>query len=73
MIPFELRQQHDDYGNASHLLSAEDKNLIESGAIRRVGGDAECPVCSRTYYDHDHVLGALWLTRGCDASFLLKL
>lgn len=73
MIPYDLRFQHDEYGNAPHLLNADDKALIESGAIRRVGGDAECPSCGKTWYKHEQVLGALWLTRGCDTEFLLKL
>lgn len=71
MIPYAFHVQHDDYGNAPHLLSPEDKEIIESGTFRRVGGDAECPICHKPNYKHPQVLGALWLRRGCEG--LMKL
>uniref|UniRef100_A0AB74UM69 Uncharacterized protein n=1 Tax=Caulobacter phage BL57 TaxID=3348355 RepID=A0AB74UM69_9VIRU len=72
MISYELRQQHDEYGNAEHLLSDADYAVILAGTWRRVSGDNLCGHCGKLYYDHPQVIGALWLTRICNGS-LVKL
>ncbi|AXQ68616.1 hypothetical protein HOU00_gp077 [Caulobacter phage CcrPW] len=63
-IAYELRQQHDEMGNAAHLLSPGDAERINQGGYRRVAGGCTCD-CGKLYYDHPPVLGALWLTRLC--------
>lgn len=72
MIPFEIRIQHDNLGNADHLLSDENRTKLEAGEMIRVGGDAECEICGKIWYDHPVVIGALWLNKACDGR-LLKL
>ena len=65
-ISYDLYVQHDELGNAPHLLSAEDKALIDSGDTPRVCGQVICVHCGREYNDHPEVIGALWLTKLCD-------
>lgn len=65
MIPFEIRVQHDNLGNAPHLLTASDAAHLEEGNFRRASGDVVCTVCGKLYYDHPLVIGALWLNRVC--------
>lgn len=72
MIPYDLRQQHDEWGNAEHLLSPLDAGKLRDNDWRRVSGDCVCGVCGKLYYDHPPVLGALWLNRICDGN-LVKL
>lgn len=56
---------YDSMGNASHLLSEEDKIAVGSGKYERVAGDAICPNCGYPYKQHPDVQGALWLVRAC--------
>ncbi|AXQ68239.1 hypothetical protein HOT99_gp035 [Caulobacter phage CcrBL10] len=72
MIPYEVRQQHDEWGNAEHLLAPADAAVLEAGSWRRVSGDCTCETCAKLYYDHPPVLGALWLNRLCTGE-LVKL
>lgn len=70
MIPFDLWVQHDSLGNAEHLMPEDErKRVFEDGDFKRVGGGCRCS-CGRLYYDHKPVLGALWLTRLCDDTFV---
>lgn len=70
MIPYDLYVQHDEMGNAPHLMSEEDRiRVFNTGDWKRAGGGARCS-CNRLYYDHDAVLGAMWLTRLCDGTFV---
>lgn len=70
MISYELREQHDDMGNAPHLMPETERvRVFDSGDWKRAGGDCIC-ACGRVYYDHPSVLGALWLTRLCDDTFV---
>lgn len=62
---------YDLFGNADHLLTERDQDVIDAGLYVRVHGDAECPVCRHAYRHHPVVQGALWLVRGCDR--LVKL
>lgn len=71
MISYDLREQHDHFGNAPHLLAPEDAAALDAGQVQRTGGDNRCP-CGKLYYDHPPVLGALWATRLCNGS-LVKL
>lgn len=71
-IPYELYKEHDELGNAPHLLSPKHKSLLERGSINRVSGDCLCTVCGKKYYDHPQILGALWLNELCDGR-LVKL
>lgn len=71
-ISYEQYKEHDDSGNAPHLLSDNDKLKLDSGAVQRVGGGCICSICSKEYYDHPPVLGALWCRRLCD-NRLVKL
>ena len=72
--PITLAEQrrHDDLGNCTELLAPLHQKLLDEGKFKRAGGDAECPICKRTYYSHPTVVGALWLKEGCEG-FLLKL
>lgn len=70
MIPFDLRVQHDNLGNADHLLADEDRQKIEDGTWYRASGDCVCDACGKTYYDHPPVIGALSLTRLCDGDLV---
>lgn len=71
MIPYELYIQHDEMGNAPHLMSETDRERVFGGAPdwNRAGGGARCS-CGRLYYDHGPVVGAMWLTRLCDDTFV---
>lgn len=70
MIPLALYQQHDEMGNAPHLMPEEERvRVFDHGDWRRVAGGIRC-TCDRLYYDHAPVLGALWLTRLCDNTFV---
>lgn len=69
MIPYDLYVQHDSLGNAPELMPADERARVEAGDFKRVGGGVRCS-CDRLYYDHPPVLGALWLTRLCDGSFV---
>lgn len=68
----EMRMRHDHMLNCEELLEPKHKKMLDEGKIHRVGGDAECPVCGDIYYNHPHVVGALWVHEGCQ-DFLLKL
>lgn len=72
LIPFELRVQHDDMGNAPHLMDPWDRVRAfgEVPVWHRAGGGCICTDCGKEYNDHPAVLGALWLTRLCDDSFV---
>ena len=74
MIPYEIYVQHDNLGNAEHLLSESDANRLreDNQDWFRSGGDCVCDTCGKLYYDHPPVIGALWLTRLCDDT-LVKL
>jgi len=72
MIPWELRHQHDEWGNNSDLLSKEDKEILETGEWIRASGDVICETCGEKYWRHPQVIGALWLIRICDG-LLVKL
>ncbi len=71
-MSFEVYKQHDEHGNAEHLLSPEDKEKVDEGDFTRAGGDSICPVCDMPYFSHPNVVGALWLTKLCDGR-LVKL
>jgi hypothetical protein len=68
----EVRDAHDEWGNAAHLLAERDRERLDTGDWRRASGDTLCEGCDRTYYDHANVVGALWLHRLCDDT-LVKL
>lgn len=72
LIPFEQRMLHDDMGNAPDLMSEEERERIfgDTPDWYRAGGDCVCDGCGKLYYDHGPVLGALWLTRLCDNTFV---
>lgn len=74
MIPPSIRRQHDDLGNAPHLMSDDDRERVfgEAQDWLRAAGACRCEVCGREYYDHPSLVGALWLTRLCD-DVLVKL
>ncbi|AXQ69681.1 hypothetical protein HOU03_gp099 [Caulobacter phage CcrSC] len=72
MIDYDLRQQHDEWGNNPALLSAEDRSAIDLGAWKRAGHETLCETCDRPYWKHPEVIGALWLHRLCDNT-LVKL
>lgn len=70
MIPYDLWVQHDDLGNAPHLMPEDERaRVFDQGDWKRVGGGVRCS-CNRLYYDHPPVVGAMWLTRLCDGSFV---
>lgn len=71
-MTYEDYSAHDDFGNAPHLLSADDEAAISRGDVKRVGGGCICTQCGKEYYDHPPVKGALWATRLCDGK-LVKL
>lgn len=64
-LSFEQWMMHDDWGNCAELLAPADAEKIEAGTWRRASGDVVCETCSKPYYDHERVLGALWLNRVC--------
>lgn len=68
-IDYETYLQHDDFGNAPHLLSAEDAARIEAGDWHRAAGGSVC-VCGETANNHRPLTGARWLTRLCDNSLV---
>lgn len=72
MLDPAIRRQHDDLGNAPDLMPPADRERVfgESQDWFRAAGACRCPVCGREYYDHPSVLGALWLTRICDDTFV---
>lgn len=70
MIPYDIRLQHDDMGNAPHLLSAADTERLEAGDYRRASGDVVCETCGKLYYDHPLLVGALWLNVLCDGDLV---
>lgn len=72
MIDLDLRRRHDDWGNCEELLDPIDAERIDEGEWMRAAGACVCGVCGRPFYDHESVLGALWLTRLCDNE-LVKL
>jgi hypothetical protein len=74
VIPFELREQHDDMGNAPHLMSPVDRRRVfgDRPTWNRAGGSCLCTTCGKEFNDHPPVIGALWLTRLCDDE-LVKL
>ncbi len=70
MIPYDLWVQHDDMGNAPQLMPEEERiRVFDLADFTRAGGGARCS-CGRLYYDHEPVLGAMWLTRLCDNTFV---
>jgi hypothetical protein len=70
MLDPAIRRQHDDLGNAPDLMPAGERVFGESQDWFRAAGACRCSVCGREYYDHPSVLGALWLTRICDDTFV---
>lgn len=72
-LTFEQRHvDHDAMGNAPHLLDPVHAAKIVHGHWRRASGDVVCERCNKLYYDHPHVVGALWLVETCDGR-LVKL
>jgi hypothetical protein len=70
VIPLDLYRQHDEQGNAPDLMPEEERvRVFDHGDWKRVSGGVRCS-CGKLYYDHPQVLGALWLTRLCDNSFV---
>lgn len=72
MIAYDLRQRHDEWGNAPDLLAPEDRNAIDLGVWYRAGLETLCETCGRPYWKHPEVIGALWLRRLCNNT-LVKL
>lgn len=72
MIDWEVRQQHDEWGNSSAHLSSEDRAAIDLGVWKRAGHETLCEACNLPFWKHPRVLGALWLTRLC-GNILVKL
>ena len=71
-MSYEQYKEHDELGNAPHLLSEEDRKKLDDGKMIRAGGGCICEACGKEYYDHPSVMGALWATKLCDGS-LVKL
>lgn len=57
--------QHDNFGNAPHLLAEDDARKIENNEYRRASGEVICEFCGKPYWKHPLVLGALWLNKVC--------
>lgn|GEM_PF-4255813 len=72
MIDPRFRRQHDDMGNAPHLMTPLNRERVfgESQDWMRAAGACLCGVCGKQYNDHPSVLGALWLTELCDGEFV---
>jgi hypothetical protein len=70
LIPYALWVLHDALGNAPELMPEDERvRVFDHGDWKRVGGGIRC-TCDRLYYDHEPVLGALWLTRLCNGQFV---
>jgi hypothetical protein len=54
---------YDSYGNAPHLVSAQDEVALCD--VPRAGGGVICLHCGLAYCSHPAVQGALWATRTC--------
>lgn len=72
MIPYDLYVQHDHLGNAPELLAPADAARVNADRPDwfRASGACVCEACGKLYYDHPPVLGAIWLTRLCDDTFV---
>lgn len=70
-IDYDTYLEHDQFGNAPHLLSGQDRDRINVGDWKRVAGGALC-VCGETANNHYPLTGARWLTRLCNNT-LVKL
>lgn len=70
-IDYDTYLQHDQLGNAFHLLSDEDRDRIDAGDWKRVAGESLC-ACGHAANNHYPLTGARWLTRLCDNT-LVKL
>jgi hypothetical protein len=67
-LPYDLRKQHDELGNAPHLMTEQMRERVfgeRPDIERRTSGDTVCAVCGKLLYDHPPVVGALWLTEVC--------
>lgn len=71
MMHPDLYYQHDAMGNAPHLMPEEDRRRVfEEGDWQRTAGACICEGCGKQFYDHPVVVGAMWLNRLCDGSFV---
>jgi len=70
MVSLEIRNQHDEYGNAEVLRTDETVRVLEENAWYRASGDCICDICSKPYWKHHRVIGALWLTKLCNNDFV---
>ena len=61
-----LRDLHDANGNNSDLLDPAIEERMNNGEIQRASGEAICEKCGLNYYQHPRILGALYLTLGCN-------
>ncbi len=71
-ITIEQRFLHDDMGNCPDLLEEQHRLKIENNDWHRASGDVICDQCGNLYYDHKHVVGAIWLVEICSGE-LVKL
>lgn len=70
MIPLEIRNQHDEYGNAENLRDEETVKVLDENTWYRASGDCICDFCKESYWKHSSVLGALWLTKLCNGDYV---
>jgi len=61
-----LAEWMDDGIYRPELLSAEDREQIESNRWSRAGGGCVCQACGHLYYDHELVPNSGGLNRLCD-------
>jgi hypothetical protein len=68
-LDYETYLQHDEFGNAPHLLSAEDRVRIEAGDFHRAAGACVC-TCGYPYNEHRPLIGARWLVKLCNGALV---
>lgn len=55
---------------AFEAISEQDKNRVAQHDWTTALGDTVCKKCKQSYWVHEHVIGARWLTRLCNDSLV---